>query len=61
LCNQTVEAGLGQIEPDDPVERGYRFSFEAVEHASADPLVTAGSQRGVGYLVMTRARASHAA
>ena len=45
-----VDGDLTQVEADDPVERGDRFSVDLVEDASGDPLVAAGAQCGVGDL-----------
>jgi hypothetical protein len=45
-----VDADLGQVETNDPVERGLGLGFEPLEYS--DPLVASGSQRCVGHLVV---------
>jgi hypothetical protein len=42
------QGDLGQVETDDPIERGERFDTELVEHIGDDPLIPACSQCGVG-------------
>ena len=47
-----VDGDVAEVEAEDLVERGVRFGFEPVEHASRDPLVAASSQRRVRHLVI---------
>jgi hypothetical protein len=57
LCAQAaVEPHLGQVEPDDAVERGERLRHAAARtHTSRNPLVASRSQRRVRHL-MTEGR-----
>lgn len=48
---RTVESDFGEVEADDPVERGDSFGFESFEHACCDPLVAASAQCRVRHLV----------
>ena len=48
--DRPVEGDQVEVEFDDAVIAGERFGGEGVEHASVDPLVPPGAQRGVGDL-----------
>jgi hypothetical protein len=43
----TVDGALAEVELDDAVITGERFSRQRVEHSSGDPLVATASHRGV--------------
>ena len=49
---RAVDGDFVEVESDHPVERGDCFCAERVEDPGVDPLVSAGSQGGVGDLVV---------